>query len=469
MRTGVETLEAALSAIVGEAHVLTDADTRAAYERDWTGAWIGQARMVVRPGSTAEVAAVLDACRGAGAPLVPQGGNTGLVGGSVPDGSGRAVVLSTSRLRRLGPVDADAAQVSVGAGVTLAVLAEHAAAAGFDVPVDLAARQSATIGGMVATNAGGLRVLRHGMMRQHVAGVEAVLGTGAVVSHLAGLAKDNTGYDLAGLLCGSEGTLGVVTEVRLRLVASLPERVTAVVAFTGLAAARDGVRTLRRAVPGLDAAEYVVAPGARLVRSTLGVAGVFARLHPVEVVVEVAGEVDPTDELAAVVNGLPGVLEVAVATPADGSGRRAALWEIRERHTEALARVGPPRKYDVSVPLATLPVFVDEVVARVAGWPESDGAVCHHFGHLGDGNVHLNVLGLEGIADHALERLDGLILGLVAAHGGSISAEHGIGRLKRRWLHLSRQPDELAAFAAVKQALDPDGLLNPGVLLPDRP
>ncbi|HWW45743.1 MAG TPA: FAD-binding oxidoreductase, partial [Acidimicrobiia bacterium] len=202
-------LLAALRAAVGERHVLTDRDVVAGYETDWTGAYRGKALAVVRPASSPEVAGVVRACADAGAPVVVQGGNTGLVGGSVPDGSGHAVVLSTRRFGELGELDRYAGQVTLGAGVALAAARAHARSSGFDVPVDLAARDTATIGGMTATNAGGTHVIRHGTMRRNVLGVEAVLGDGGVISHLSGLEKDNTGYDLAALLCGSEGTLGV--------------------------------------------------------------------------------------------------------------------------------------------------------------------------------------------------------------------------------------------------------------------
>jgi len=457
------TLLAALRAAVGPSNVLTEPDARRGHETDWTGVYRGIARAVVRPRVTAEVAAVLRACSAAGAPVVPQGGNTGLVGGSVPDPSGRAVVLSTGRLRTLDPVDRASGQVTVGAGVSLATLQDHARAAGFEVPVDLGARDSATVGGMAATNAGGIHVLRHGTMRRQVVGVEAVLASGDVWSHLAGLEKDNTGYDLAGLLCGSEGTLAVITRLRLRLVPALPRRVAALLAWPGVGAMVDGLASLRAEVPGLEAAEYFVRAGVDLVRSVFGEPDPFGRPHPAYLLVEAAGTTDPTAELAAAVEGLDEVLDAAVA---DGPTPRARLWRLRELHTEALAAVGPPRKYDVSVPLPGLPAFVDAAVDLVRSLSGARPLVCHHFGHLGDGNVHLNVLGLADAPGEDVALVDGAVLGLVADHGGSISAEHGIGRLKRPWLHLSRTPAELAGFAALKGALDPAGILNPGVLLP---
>ena len=451
-------LEQALVKVVGHAHLLSDPDVKRSFEVDWTGQYRGEARAVVRPATSAEVAAVLARCAAAGVPVVPQGGNTGLVGGSVPDATGQAVVMSTGRLNQLAAVDATAGQVTLGAGVTLAVAQAHARAAGFEVPVDLAARGSATIGGMVATNAGGVHVLRHGMMRRNVAGVEAVLGSGDVISHLGGLEKDNTGYDLSGLLCGSEGTLGVVTSVRLRLVPSLPHRVAALLAWPDVGTMIAGLARLRAEVSGLEAAEYVVRAGVELVCATFAMPDPFARPYPAYLLVEAAGTLDPTAELAAAAGHLDGVLDAAVAS---GARQRAALWQLRELHTEALAAAGPPRKYDVSVPASGLSQFLDRASSLLAP------AVCHHFGHLGDGNVHLNVLGVDGRSAAELDELDGAVLGLVAEHGGSISAEHGIGRLKRRWLGLSRSPAEIAAFRSVKAALDPHGICNPGVLLAD--
>ena len=458
---GSEVLLEDLRAAVGASHVVTDPDVMKQYVTDWTGVYRGYARAVVRPASTVEVVAIMRACAHSATPVVVQGGNTGLVGGSVPDGSGRAVIVSTRRLAQLGAIDSVAGQVTVDAGATLAVVRSRALAAGFDVPVDLAARATATIGGMTATNAGGTRVLRHGTMRRNVLGVEAVLADGAVISHLAGLEKDNTGYDLAGLLCGSEGTLGVVTRVRLRLVPDLPYRVTALLAVADLDAAVAAVALLRAAVDGLEAAEYVVRRGVELVIERFGVTDPFARPYPVYLIVEAAGTRDPGDELSDAL-APAGVLDAAVAL---APARREALWRLRELHTDALGAVGPPRKYDVTVPVARVPEFVAAATATIEA--RSPALVLHHFGHLGDGNVHLNVLGTTAMGPQQVRDLDGEVLGEVAAVGGSISAEHGIGRLKRPWLALSRSQAELAAFRSVKAALDPAGLLNPGVLLPD--
>jgi FAD/FMN-containing dehydrogenase len=442
----VDDLLARFREVVGEAHVLVEPDVRAGYELDWTGRFRGTTPAVVRPGSTEEVAAVVQACGAAGVALVPQGGNTGLVGGSVPLGG--EVVLSLRRLSGLGPVDDLAGQVTVGAGVTLAAVQAHVEASGWAVGIDLAARDSATIGGMVATNAGGLAFLRHGGMRDQLAGVEAVLGDGTVISHLGGLPKDNTGYDLAGLLCGSEGTLGVVTAVRLRLVAPVGERCTALVAVEGVAAALRAVGALRRAGVVLEAAELFLDDGMQLVCDHLGVARPLAAA-PAYLLVEWAGEVDDL-----------GAIEAVDAVVADDAGRRESLWRYREAHTEAVNTLGVPHKLDVTLPLPALAAFVADVPGAVAAVAPGSRVVL--FGHVADGNVHVNVVGPP--ADD--ESVDEAVLRLVAERGGSISAEHGIGTAKKRWLHLARTEAELRAFRSIKRALDPAGILNPNALLP---
>jgi FAD/FMN-containing dehydrogenase len=442
----VDDLLARLREVVGEAHVLVEPDVRAGYELDWTGRFRGTTPAVVRPGSTEEVAAVVQACGAAGVALVPQGGNTGLVGGGVPLGG--EVVLSLRRLSGLGPVDDLAGQVTVGAGVTLAAVQAHVEASGWAVGIDLAARDSATIGGMVATNAGGLAFLRHGGMREQLAGVEAVLGDGTVISHLGGLPKDNTGYDLAGLLCGSEGTLGVVTAVRLRLVAPVGDRCTALVAVDGVAAAMRAVGALRRAGVVLEAAELFLDDGMQLVCDHLGVARPLAAA-PAYLLVEWAGEVDDL-----------GAIEAVDAVVADDAGRRASLWRYREAHTEAVNALGVPHKLDVTLPLPALAAFVADVPGAVAAVAPGSRVVL--FGHVADGNVHVNVVGPP--ADD--ESVDEAVLRLVADRGGSISAEHGIGTAKKRWLHLARTEAELRAFRSIKGALDPAGILNPNVLFP---
>ncbi len=452
----------ALQDMVGVAHVLVEPDVVAGYVVDWTGRFSGATPAVVRPGSTEEVAAVVAWCAAQGVAIVPQGGNTGLVGGGVPRHD--EVVLSLRRLDAIAPVEPLSGQVTVGAGATLEALQRHVAGAGLEVAVDLAARGTATIGGMVATNAGGTRVLRHGAMRAQVVGIEAVLGDGSIVSHLGGLLKDNTGYDLAGLLCGSEGTLGVVTTVRLRLVPAARERVAALVRLAGAADAVTALVAVRAGAPSLEAAELVFGDGVRLVADHVGIPVPFASAaaNDAYLLLEVVGTSDPTDELVAALAPVEHlILDTALAAT---TARRHELWAYRERHTEAINAVGVPHKLDVTLPLPALARFcteVRDVVAAIA-----PHARAYLFGHIGDGNVHVNVVSRR--TDHAVpDEVDGAVLALVARAGGSISAEHGIGVAKREHLHLGRSPAELAAFRAVKRALDPAGILNPGVLLPE--
>jgi FAD/FMN-containing dehydrogenase len=305
-----------------------------------------------------------------------------------------------------------------------------AADAGLLFGVDLSARESATIGGMVATNAGGLKHVRHGSMRANVVGIEAVLADGTIISHLGGLTKDNTGYDLTGLLCGSEGTLGVVTSARLRLVPSPRSLVTAVLAMPSVVAVVDAVASMRRRVT-LEAAEVWLDLPAPVAAA------------PAYLLLEWDGEVDVLGELDP--------LDAAVA---EDSQRRAELWRYREDITESINRIGVPHKLDVTLPASRLAAFCDDV----------RDAIAHRvflFGHVADGNIHVNIVGPDPDDDE----VDGVVLALVAAAGGSISAEHGIGTAKKQWLHLSRSGSEIDAFRRIKRALDPGGILNPNVLV----
>ena len=445
----------ALAEIVGEEHVLTDPDLTASYETDWTQRFTGRARCVVRPATTDEVAAVVRACAAEGVRVTVQGGNTGLVGGGVP--AGDDVLLSLTRLATVGPVDPASAQVTVGAGVTLATLQSTAREAGFDFGVDLAARESATVGGLVATNAGGIRVVRYGSMRQQVVGLTAVLPDGSVIRRMAGLEKDGTGYDLLGLLAGSEGTLAVVTEVRVRLVPRFRARAVALLAFSSTQAAVDVLPRLRASLPSLAAAELFYAPGLALVRKHGGLPAPFPVDHEAYLLVECADLTDPTGQLVAAVETADGLVDARIAD--DAAGQRA-LWAYRETHTESISAEGVPVKLDVSVPLRALPALVERLAPTVAGVAPAARAIV--FGHVNEGNLHVNVLDAGELA----EEVSDAVLRLVASFDGSISSEHGVGRAKVPWLALSRTPVEIEAMRAIKAALDPAGLLNPGVLFP---
>ncbi|OHV74749.1 FAD-linked oxidase [Pseudofrankia sp. BMG5.36] len=443
-----------LRAAVGAAHLLTDPSVIASFESDWTGRFRGRARCVVRPADTTEVAAVMAAAARAKASICVQGGNTGLVGGSVPvDG---AILLSTARLTALEPVEVISGQVTVGAGVTLAALQRHVRAVGYDFGVDFAARDSATVGGLVATNAGGERVLRYGTTRAQVLGIEAVLADGSIISRLTGLPKDNTGYHEMSLLTGSEGTLGIITRLRLRLVPRLTERAVALVAVDDITAALSVVRKARNRLPSLEAAELFFADGLALVREKTGLSAPFAETYPAYLVLECAGRTDPTEDLLEALADSDAVRDATVATDARG---RHTLWAYREAHTESINAAGVPVKLDVAVPLTALAEMVASLPATIAAACQTARPIL--FGHINEGNLHVNVLDATSDA----EAVTDAVLRLVASHGGSISAEHGVGRAKRAWLGLSRSPQEIAMMRAVKRGLDPDGLLNPGVLL----
>jgi FAD/FMN-containing dehydrogenase len=448
------TLPSRLAEIVGPSHCLTDPDLRASYETDFTRRWSGTALAAVRPGSTNEVAGVLRACADAGVGVVPQGGNTGLVGGSVPRGG--EVVLSLRRLDAVEDVDADAGEMTVGAGLTLSAAQAAARAAGWDVGVDFGARDTATIGGMVATNAGGVNVLRHGPMRRQVGGFEAVLADGTVLGRLPGMPKDNTGYDLAGLLAGSEGTLAVITRVRLRLVPRLALRAVGVIGLDRAADAVSAAGRLRRELGSVTALELFTDDGLELVMRHASVTPPPTR-RPIYLLVEAGSdEADPTDDLVAALDGI-GAPEAALAS--DPAGRHR-LWQLRERHTEAMNAEGVPHKLDVSVPAARYAELVDRAPEAVRAVDAT--ARTFVYGHIGDGNLHVNVLGPA--PDD--ERVDDAVFELVLELGGSVSAEHGIGIAKVDWLLRDRGEAAVSAMRAIKRAWDPDGILNPGVLFP---
>ena len=434
-----------LAAVVGSPHVLTG-DATAGYAADWTGRFRGDPPAVVRPRDTAQVAAVLALCSGAGVPVVPQGGNTGLVGGGVPLHG--EVVLSLARLDRLGEPDLEAAQVTAGAGVTLSQAG--AAAPGYGLGVLIASRDSATVGGAVATNAGGLQVLRYGPMRAQLRGLEAVLSDGTVVSHLSGLVKDNTGYDYPSLLAGSEGTLAVITQARLRLVPRPRSPVTVLCGFPGLGELHGAARMAVTGVPGLLSAEFFTQAGLDVLVSRAGLAPPLAAPSPAYLLLEADGR-GALDDLASVAGDRP-------AAVAESAADRARLWACRERQPDAAGFLGVPLKLDVSVPAA----HWAELAAGVAGVVAAadPGATVITFGHVADGNVHVNIV--PSVPPDG--RHEDAVFSFVASLGGSISAEHGIGALKARWLPLARSAAERELFARIRGALDPAGILNPHVL-----
>jgi len=434
-----------LAAVVGEPHVLTG-DAAAGFAVDWTGRFRGHTPAVIRPRDTAEVAAVLALCSGAEVAVVPQGGNTGLVGSGVPLHG--EVVLSLARMNQLEPVDLDASQVTAGAGVALRRVAD--AHPDLDLGVLIASRDSATVGGAVATNAGGVRVLRYGPMRAQVRGMEAVLADGTVVSHLSGPVKDNSGYDYPSLLAGSEGTLAVITRARLQLVPRPRNLVTVLAGLASLEEVRNLALRALRDVPGLISAEYFTETGLGILISHAGLPPPLPWPVAAYLLLEAHGP-GALDHLAAVIGDHP-------AAVAEAAADRARLWAYRERQPEAAGFLGVPIKLDVAVPAARwmrLASAAADVVARA-----DPGARVVTFGHVADSCVHVNIVP----AAAADGRHEDAVFAFVAELGGSISAEHGIGALKAPWLPLVRSRSERALFARIRTALDPAGILNPHVL-----
>jgi len=442
----------ALRDVVGSDHVLVDDDLRAGYEIDWLRQWQGTTPCVVRPGTVEEVSGVVDACRENGVAIVPQGGNTGLVGGSVPRNG--EVVLSTRRLDRLSDVDVLAQQVTAGAGVTIEALQQHARAAELDFAVDWGARATATVGGAVSTNAGGSRVVRFGTMRAQVVGLQAVFADGSIVTDLDGLPKETAGPHLPSLLVGSEGTLAIITAARLKLVPWYRSTAAALIACDSLI---DAVRLLPdlRALPDLDAVELLMPEALEVACDYLDVAPpIDPNSAGAFVLVDCAGHDDPSDDLLALLSGQHGVL-------ATGPQRRQ-LFEIRDHITIAIGALGAPLKLDVAVPVQNLDRIVRRLrVVLAEAAPTARPIV---FGHLAEGNVHINVLG----AGDAEQNVKDAVLTAAIELGGTISAEHGIGVAKVEWLERLHGPAHVTALRAVKRALDPKGVLNPGVLLSRR-
>ncbi|MDA2949313.1 MAG: FAD-binding oxidoreductase [Actinomycetota bacterium] len=440
-----------LARIVGPTHISTDPDVLAGRSVDWTGRYRGKARALVRPADAGEVAAVLGVCRDTGTPVTVQGGRTSLVAGAVPEHDD--VLLSTERLTEMGTVDRLDRQVRVGAGVTLAAVQRAAASAGLLVGVDLAARDSATIGGMAATDAGGLRTVRYGNMAAQVLGLQVALPDGSILQRASVVRQDNTGYDLPALFVGSEGTLGVITAVDLRLYPVPAHRVTALCGFEDLPALVSAGRTFRD-IDGIAACELIDGRAATLAAEHLGLP-IPAPEHWL-LLVELAGDTDPMERLAA---GLESARPCG--TPAVGvdPATRERLWRLRESMAEVLGLFAPPLKFDVSLPLSAVASFAAESATLIA--ENAPEAVPILFGHIGEGNLHLNVLRCDTDQE---QRIYPAMMALIAAHRGNVSSEHGVGSRKRPYLGMSREPTDIAVMRSIKAALDPSGYLNPAVL-----
>lgn len=440
-----------LKGIVGPNHVITDSDILAARSIDYTGRYRGTATALVRPGSAAQVAEVLRVCRAAGAHVTVQGGRTSLVAGTVPEHDD--VLLSTERLHDVGDVDAVERRVEVGAGATLAAVQRAASAAGLVFGVDLAARDTATVGGMASTNAGGLRTVRYGNMGEQVVGLQVALPDGSLLRRRSQVRSDNTGYDLPALFVGAEGTLGVITALELRLHPVPSHRVTAICGFADLDALVDAGRMFRD-VDSIAALELIDGRAAKLTGEHRGVGS------PVEgdwlLLVELAADHEQTDRLAELLDGVQMCGEPAVGVDVAAQQR---LWQVREALADVLGVYGPPLKFDVSLPLSSIDRFAREAVHLVGA--NAPDALPVLFGHIGEGNLHLNVLRCPDDREKALYEP---MMDLIARLGGNVSSEHGVGSRKRPYLGMSREPADVAAMRTVKTALDPTGYLNAAVL-----
>ena len=465
-------LLAHLRAICGDAHVLTDQDL-SAYERDWRGRAQGKARCVVRPGSTPEVAAVVKACAAAGVPMVPQGGNTGLVLGSTPDDSGREVVLSLQRMNAVRSLDAANATLTVEAGCVLERLQQVADDAGFLFPLSLASEGSCTIGGNLASNAGGTQVLRYGNARDLCLGLEVVTPQGEVWQGLSGLRKDNTGLDLRNLFIGSEGTLGVITAATLKLFPKPAAQRTAWAAVPSVQAAVDLLGLAQQQLgAGLTGFEMMgqVALGL-VVKHFPSMSVPLWQSAPYCVLLELSD----TDNEDHAHQQLERLLETALehgcvvdAVVAQTIAQSKALWHVRESISMAQAAEGLNIKHDIALPVSAIPAFVAHTDALLA--QHLPGVRMVNFGHLGDGNLHYNVqCPLNSDAAVFLQaheaQVNHCVYEAVKSFGGSISAEHGIGRLKAETLPHYKDPVALAMMRSIKQALDPQNLMNPGRVL----
>jgi len=463
----------ALSGQLDAKSIVTDPAEIAPWETDWRGRYHGHAPALIAPSSRDEVAAVVRLATQFGVPLVPQGGNTSMVGGATPPGNGSALILSTRRMNRIRSLSADANLAIAEAGVILADLHAAAEEIGRRFPLTLGARGSATIGGLVSTNAGGTQVLRWGTMRALVAGVEAVLPDGSIHDGLSALKKDNRGYDLNQLLIGAEGTLGVVTAAALRLAPAIAARG---VAWAGLQNPADALALLRRMEAATSAIEsFEIIPGDSLelvVEHIPGTRKPLAGTHPWHVLIEAVSSDPAAESPAALLERLLApALEsglVADAVIAASEAQADAFWRIRDSLSEAERASGPAVQHDISVPVDAMPRFMIE--AARAAEQRFAGTHATAFGHLGDGNVHFHVRAPAGAdrdrwyADEA-PGITRFVNDLVVAAGGSISAEHGIGQMKIGELARLAPPGRIEAIRAIRRALDPAGIMNPGKLV----
>ncbi len=463
-----------VAALLGPRGLTSDPDLLSPWLTDWRGRFTGKALALASPASTGEVSALVRLCAQHGVAIVPQGGNSGMSGGATPDPSGAALLLSLRRMTAIRSVDPAARQASCEAGVVLQVLHEAAAAQGLRFPLTLGGKGSATVGGLISTNAGGTQVLRHGSMRAMVLGLEAVLADGSIYSALTPLKKDNRGFDLKQLFIGSEGTLGIVTAATLRLVPQIAERVVIWAGAGSIAAARELLLHCEAAMG--DAMEgFEVLPQSCLEAVLAHVPGTRSPLndpHPwhalIEVVADAAHAPSLHDRAEAMIARAFECGLVEDATIAASEAQAEAMWQIRENVAPAERAKGPAMQHDIAVPVDAMPAFLEMAVPLIEA--EFAGTHAVGFGHLGDGNIHFHVIAPPGSERSAWENGPGKAISrrvhdLVTQWHGTISAEHGIGQLKRDELARLGDPVALDLMRRVKAALDPDELLNPGKLV----
>jgi len=462
----------ACRALLGDAHVISDEAGMAPYLRDWRGRFTGRALAVLRPADTEQVSAIVKLCVDARIPMVPQGGNTGLVLGSVPDASGTAVVLSLARMQTVRKVDAVNRTMTVDAGVILQNAQEAAAEQGCLFPLSLAAEGSCTIGGNLSTNAGGTGVLRYGNTRELCLGLEVVTPQGDIWSGLRGLRKDNTGYDLRDLFIGAEGTLGIITGAVLKLYPQPKASVTALAAMESPAAALRLLSIMQdHCGASLTGFELMSAYCLRLVAKHFpALPQPLSGEHAQYALLELSSSESEQHAAALLERALGAALDEGVAQDAvvaSSAAQSRGLWDLREHIPLAQAADGKNIKHDISLPVSSIADFIGGTEPQLQAAFPGCQLVC--FGHLGDGNLHFNVAPPAGVANedflHSQEAVNRVVHDAVAAFGGSISAEHGIGALKRDELARYKSPVELNLMRAIKAALDPLGLMNPGKIL----
>ncbi len=476
--TDIESFRTAATELLGPRGFTTDAELVEPWLTDWRGRYTGKAIGLASPGSTEEVAKLVDLCAAHGVPIVPQGGNSGMSGGATPDESGTSVILSLRRMDSIREFDPAARQITCDAGVILQNLHDIAEAEGLRFPLTLGGKGSATIGGLISTNAGGTQVLRHGTMRAQVLGIEAVLASGKIYSGLVPLKKDNRGFDLKQVLIGSEGTLGIVTAATLRLLPEIGERRVAWIGLPSISAARQLLLHCEaRAGEALEGFEVMPAHCLQSVLDHLPDArSPLAGSHGWHALVELVAGQDESDDLAALVEDVfasameEGLVEDAVIATSETQAED--FWHLRDSIAPAERAIGPAMQHDISVPVARMAEFVETVAPQVE--ERFPGTRAIGFGHLGDGNIHFHVLAPEGAQRGAWEASEGKAISAyvhdrVTEFGGSISAEHGIGQVKRDELGRLGDPVALDMMRSVKHALDPQGILNPGKLVPLAP